>query len=326
MHVSEPGRGPRAPRACKPLLLIAPLLVFVMISASHAQNGGNARNADRPSRGTVPAHGKPTPRKPGASSTGDALMELGNRLLELDKAQQESEKRKARMEITVAATGSNGCASALNVGGAIVSVTDPIAINGSAQAALDAARAHLRALDARGPCSQYGDADACELDRKSWNAMTRALECHAAAEARGDTTMKTKPQEKSPQQAAKDGAEDMLGMIDTPGAKPPAGRAGTPSASGPDAARRAHRSSKLAPFPTPRCKFVSDPEYRHEARRYVCHAGLVYECRDRTASAGRDAWSLVTTQKGCGNVRDIVAVEAEFLDLVDTSKNLNEQD
>lgn len=328
MHVLELGR---VRRARKPGVLMVALAAFVMVSASHAQNGGNAGNSDRPNRGAASAPGKPAPRKPAprqpaAPGSGDALMELGNRILEIDKAQQNPKKRRQGVDIKVAGTGSNGCASALDVGGTNVSVTDPIVANGSARAALEAARAHLRSLEAQGPCSQYGDPEVCELERSSWNAMAGALECHADAEARGDAAKAAKPPEKAPQQAAKDGAEDLLGMIDTPGAAPTAGKATASSAAAPEATTRVHRSAKLAPFPTPRCKFVSDPEHRHDARRYVCHAGLVYECHDRTASAGQDAWRLVTTQKGCGDVRDIVAVEREVLDFADISKQINEQD
>lgn len=311
------------------MVLIAALAV---VSTAHAQNTGFARNADRPpSGGTVKAPAKAAPRKPGPSSTGDALMELGNRLLEIDRNQQAAEQRKRKAGVTIASTAANGCASALDVGGAMVSVMEPIAANGSAQAALDGARAYLRALDAQGPCSQYGDADGCELDRRSWTEMVRALECHAAAGSRdaAATAKSPKPAAKSPQQAAKDGADSLLDMVDTPGApgaKATAGVGAAPSQGRTGSGRPAQRSAKLAPFPTPRCKYVSDPEHRHDARRYVCHAGAVYECRDRTAATGRDAWALVTTQQGCGNVRDIVAVEREFLDLVDVSDNLYEKE
>ncbi|MCW5625606.1 MAG: hypothetical protein KIT73_12910, partial [Burkholderiales bacterium] len=207
----------------------------------------------------------------------------------------------------------NGCPESIEVGGQRHSVADPIREQGGAAQALAAARKTLREIQGGGRCADSSDPTACHMLHELWSRLVNALECHADA-----PPVSEKPANAvSAPAAAVAGGHALMDMVDDPGdGGTGAGSAGQPASATPiskpkppaSGSRQAHLSR--AAFPTPRCQFVTDGDERHDAKRWVCVAGEVYECRDRSSTDPSNAWSRVSTG-GCGEVRAIERIEQE---------------
>ena len=264
------------------------------------------------------------------------MMNLSNKIQELERQQQDEQGRRERAAIEQQldqlrkTDAGQQCPQFVDVNGQRHSVMDVIRQHGQASKALVDAESVLRQLQAQGDCASSADARSCNSLIKLWKGLVDALECHARV---ADSSL-TPIQIASAHASAESGSKDLLSMLDAPSV--PAGSNKDPNSKSNGGNKKVQDKSSPGPsgsparssptrsfFPTPRCQFISDASFRHEAKRYVCVSGEVYECRDRLNNDPRQAWTRIVAG-GCGGVRSIEDVERDLQSLIQQSKSMSE--
>lgn len=328
---------------CFTFLRLLLLLTLISVGEAGAQNARDAEcHSNCGARAPSSSQSKPQEKSSSPGSGGiapDAIINLSNKIQELEKQEYDEQARRERASIKQQldqlrkTDAGQQCPQFVEVNSQRHSVIDVIQQYGQASKALVEAKSVLRQLQAQGDCASSADARNCNSLFKLWRGLVDALDCHAHA---GDDTL-TAGQIASATTVSESSNKNLISMLDTPSApegtgkgnnsKPAGGdkKSGSKASSGASGSRAQSRATESA-FPTPRCQFVSDTSLRHDTQRYVCVSGEVYECRDRSNSDPRQAWSRVVAAGGCGSLRTIEEVERELHDLNQLNKSLSENE
>ena len=224
--------------------------------------------------------------------------------------------------------------------GTSASIIDAINSYGSAEAALQKARDQERwvfegadNVDNKGSCENFKNQKECEDNRMIWRDTVRALECHAHAESAVGAP--PSPAASSPQSgtSSKTSPRDFLPFAEKAGTDKGAAAANTGSngASAQSTKKSAGKgflpfaddADDASAFPTPFCRFISDPKEQFDVNTQVCAFDIIFTCEDRKSADPKKAWRKASTLKsGCGQVRAVEEKERDRRQLKGVSKGM----